>query len=356
MKKKRLLIINKKQFGTLTDVYMWCYYLRDSFDITVLCFDVHDEKITMDGVRVKYVSWNGSKSMRGIRYLLYCIFYLLSFRGTVIVEYFEHCDKLKLLFPYRKIILDIRTLDVTPDADLRMKANKKIVETCKLYDKVTVISEGVKERIGNVGCDVSILPLGADCISEVKKDYSEMKLLYVGTLNGRDIHKTIDGISIFHKKNPNCSLKYDIVGSGKGDMLQSLKKQIKELKLEGIVSLHGTIPYNRLKPFFDSSNIGVSFVPITDYYHIQPPTKTFEYALSGLYSIATATNENRKIISADNGILIQDTAENFATALEWVKKNTHLLDENKIRMSLRDSSWERIVNLNLKSILLMTVC
>lgn len=41
---------------------------------------------------------------------------------------------------------------------------------------------------------------------------------------------------------------------------------------------------------------------MTEYYDSQPPTKTFEYALSGLYVLATKTRENEKVITNDNGV------------------------------------------------------
>ena len=54
--KERLLIINKEQFGSLTDSYKWCQYLRDDYDITFICFDSGRDKLSQDGVIVKYVS------------------------------------------------------------------------------------------------------------------------------------------------------------------------------------------------------------------------------------------------------------------------------------------------------------
>ena len=52
--REKLLIINKHQLGTLTDVYKWCYYLRDDYDITLLCFDTGIERVLIDGIRVKF--------------------------------------------------------------------------------------------------------------------------------------------------------------------------------------------------------------------------------------------------------------------------------------------------------------
>ena len=75
-------------------------------------------------------------------------------------------------------------------------------------------------------------------------------------------------------------------------------------KLENVCTTHGRIDYYKLKPFFDKCNVGVSYIPIRDYYQYQPPTKTFEYGLSGLVTIATETKSNQEVINNCNGILI----------------------------------------------------
>lgn len=352
MEKKKILIINKDPFGTLTDVYKWCYYLRDEYEVTLLCFDAAGlEKLIMEGVSVKYVSYKGSFAVRGIRYLIHSLWYLLFFKGNILVVYFEHCNLLKRLIPWKKMILDIRTLSVNPYPARRKASDDTLIKSCKVYDLVTVISEGVKEKIGNVGKTVKILPLGADCIANKEKDYSLIKLIYVGTFSGRNLDKTIKGVACFSRKHPDVALTYNIIGSGYRNELEEYKKIIEELGLASKVILRGRIPHYLLSTYFDDANIGVSFVPITEYYNHQPPTKTFEYALSGLFTIATDTSENQKIITSENGILIQDTVEDFAQALEFVYEKKHLFNEQAIRDSLKESTWSNVVNRYLKSVL-----
>ena len=67
MQKPKLLIVDKHQFGYLIDVYKWCKYLRNEYDITVLCFDSGDKKQVLEGVNVRYVGYGGSVAIRGIR-------------------------------------------------------------------------------------------------------------------------------------------------------------------------------------------------------------------------------------------------------------------------------------------------
>lgn len=349
--KQRLLIIDKHQLGTLTDVTKWCQYLCDDYNVTLLCFDAGFPKMDLDGIHVKYVNYQGSLMKRGIRYILHALWHILWFKGKVIVVYFEHCDVFKRVFPFRKMLLDVRTLSISPDAKKREKTDNAINAACKRYDMVTVISEGVRKKIGDVGHKVNILPLGADCISCAPKDYSSLKLIYVGTFNGRDLDKTIKGVALFCKKHPEVSLSYDIIGLGNHNELETYQSLSNSLNLNHLITFHGRIANHLLAPYLDKANIGISFVPITEYYNDQPPTKTFEYALSGLYTIATDTNANREIITTDNGILIEDTPQDFARALEVIYKNREMLNEERIRNSLNAYQWKNIVNKHLKTIL-----
>lgn len=351
MKKQRLLIINKHQLGTLTDVYKWCCYLRDDYDVTLLCFDTGISKVSIDGIHVRYVDYHGSLRARGIRYILHALWHILWFKGKIMVVYFEHCDVFKLIFPFRRMILDIRTLSISPDVRKREKTDRAIISACKRYDTVSVISEGVRKKIGDIGHKINILPLGADCISCVSKNYSSLKLIYVGTFNGRQLGKTIEGLSLFYKKFPNANVTYDIIGSGDHNEMETYKQLADSLHLNAVITFHGRIANHLLTPYFDKASIGVSFVPITDYYNDQPPTKTFEYALSGLYTIATATEANREVITSDNGILIEDTPEDFACALETIYEKKEILNEVNIRKTLNAYQWENIVNKYLKAIL-----
>lgn len=343
----KLLIINKEQFGYLTDAYYWCKYLRDEYEISFICFDTGKKKIQLDGVKIHYVKYIGNKTFRGLLFIAIVLLNILFFNGKILVEYFEHCEILKKIFPWKKMIVDIRTLSVSENDDERNKRNSALVKSCRYFDKVTAISSGVKNKIDLD--NVYILPLGADPISVEKKDYSKLNLLYVGTFSGRQLEKTILGCDIFHKANPDVYFSYEIIGSGFNNEEKKLKKLVTDLKLGKYIIFRGKIPNVELKPYFDRNNFGISFIPITDYYNYQPPTKTFEYALSGLFVIATATYANQEVICHDNGILINDTAESFAQALNQINQMT--INEDNVRKSMRQYSWKLIVENTLKPIL-----
>ncbi len=348
---KKLLIINSATFGRLTDSYMWCKYLKDEFDITFVSFDTLYPKAEMDGVNLKFVSYSGGKFIRELRFVLISLWYCLISKGPILVVYFFGAIWLKRVLFWKKMILDIRTFSVNRCPERRKKIDKNILETIRIYDDITIISDGLKSKIGFPKSNVMILPLGADSLSSVDSSFDQLKLLYVGILSGRDIGKTITGLKDFKDKFPDNNITYDIVGDGHYDELSELKQLSTSLGLDDTITFHGRLPYNELKPFFDKCNIGVSFVPKTDYYEFQPPTKTFEYIISGLYTIATSTHCNKTVINSDNGVLIEDNCNDFTKALEstWAKRES--VNQKKIKESLVYYKWDNIVGNILRPIL-----
>ncbi len=347
---QKLLIISRGQFGYHTDIYKWCKYLRDEYAIEVITFKGKPQ-IKMDGIKVHYVSNAGSRSIRGLRYVLTSLWHILFFKGIVLVCYFKECRILKWSFPWRRMILDIRTLNVNSNEEIRKREDCLIKKATQLYDFITIISEGTREKINIPKEKSAILPLGADTVSTTNKSFDNIRMLYVGTLFNRDIHKTIIGLHLALKKNTSLKIHYDIIGDSSGNVLIELKELVKKLNLEEYITLHGYIQHEELKPFLDKCNIGVSFVPVTEYYEHQPVTKTFEYIFSGLFTIATKTHCNKDVITDKNGILIDDTPESFAESIEYIVLNTPNLDSNIIRNSLLEYKWENIVNKYLKPIL-----
>lgn len=138
-----------------------------------------------------------------------------------------------------------------------------------------------------------------------------------------------------------AQIHYDIVGDG--EEYEEMNAYVENNDMGRYVTMYGRVSYDRIKPFFDNNNIGISFVPMTDYYDYQPPTKTFEYALSGMYVIATGTMANRAIISSSNGCIINDSSEAFLEALISIYEGERAFDSLQIRNSLENYKWQKIV-------------
>ncbi len=337
-----LLIIGRAQFGYLTDSYKWCENLNGRFEITYLCYDYGHERMEIPGVRVIYISRKGAKTRRAIRFLRAAIWHIARMNCPTIVIHFPLCGILPQIFPWKRIGLDIRTLSVHDDPATRASDNRKIRHDCAKYSVVSAISPQVIQHLDRDG--IYELPLGADTISHASKTYNDsIRILYVGTFTRRHIDQLLDGVLQFAKKHPDIPLTMDLIGfSDENASMEIIMKKLSDPILSRIVTYHGRIRYTSLKPFFERANVGISFVPITEYFDPQPPTKTFEYALSGLYVIATGTTANKQIITPDNGIVIDDTPDGVVQGLEHYCAIRDRLDERNIRESLKEHTWANI--------------
>lgn len=164
-----------------------------------------------------------------------------------------------------------------------------------------------------------------------ERDFSSMRLVYIGVLDVRRIDKTIDGLGLFLRENPEIKCSYDIIGSGKPDVLATLEERIKLNHLQDIVKFHGFLELNEIKEIFDSANIGVSFVPKIKMYEGVSVTKTVEYLLCGMPVIGTSLSFNSDLIDDESGVLCEDNPSDFARSLSLIYENLHNYSSYKIR-------------------------
>ena len=346
---RKLLIISHSQYGSLTDTYKYCQYL-DDFYITYLSFDFGLPKRLVPNGKLIYVPHTQIKILNGILFLLYSIIVALFHSGPIFVVYFPHCSIIKKVLFGKKMNVDIRTLSVAKTKIKRYTEDRLLKKEIVYFDSISIIAKELAVRCGiDTFPNVYILPLGADVISTNDKDFSDFRLLYVGTLYNRHIIETVKGIELFLKKNPDSLIHYDIIGGG--EELEEIESYIKQKGLSNKIVTYGTLPFEKVKPFMDKCNIGISYIPMTDWYDFQPPTKTYEYILSGMYCIATQTYANSQIITKENGILHTDNPLEFCNALESAYYRRNILNSEKIRNTLKESQWKIIVDKYLRQII-----
>lgn len=341
--KQDLLIIDVNPFGALTDSVKWVEFLKDEWNITMICFAEKDgSKANNYGFKLIQLRNYKRRKIKALWFLLYTIIYLFFHRGKIVVEYFPTCEIYKRLFPWKRILVDVRTLSVSTQDNVRKVHNARLVKACTYFDKVTAISEGVAKQMALP--NISVLPLGSDVISYTEKVFTDaIRLIYVGTFTNRHIELTIEGVIAFHKEHPDIPITYNIIGYGVNNEELQFCKIVNKNKATDYIKIIGKVPHKDLKPYLDNSNVGLSFVPITDYYNDQPPTKTYEYCLAGIYCIATATTVNKSLINTQNGVLIEDTIQDVKNGLEYFWNNRKMFSSKEIRNSLQECTWENIV-------------
>lgn len=342
-------IISQTQFGYNNATYYYCKYLKDDFDILYICWDHGLPRIEMDGVQVVYVSRQGSMLVRTWRFLRTALGRIKERQTVVFIKYFKGVSlALRLLLPRHCFVLDIRTGSVHKSQFVRKFHDARLKFETRFFQNVTVISQSLAEKLG-IAHKAHILPLGADVLSRTDKIFDSLRLLYVGTLLNRNIDITIQGFKKFYDElKHRIPVSYTIIGDGPNNEARELKALVSELGLSEVVKILGPVPHTELGPYLDACNVGVSYVPMTDYYDCQPVTKTFEYLLSGMPVIATQTSENRKVIKEENGVLVGDNAEDFYSGLKAIFEKRQRFDSAKIRCKATGYTWENIVKNNLK--------
>lgn len=175
-----------------------------------------------------------------------------------------------------------------------------------------------------------------------EKNFNKIKLLYLGTLSNREVWKSVKGLGIFIKNNPDIIIEYNIIGPGHVGEVSKLIETISESHLEDKVKYHGYLSVEEVEKFFSYSNVGVAYVPINEYYE-NPSTKTLEYLISGMPVIATNDIIKKEIINNDCGVLIDDNPESFAEGLEKLVNNIKHYNSQRIREMFRKNSLENTI-------------
>ncbi len=345
-----LLVINGAQFGYSAGHYHYCKYLKSDFEIHYICYDRDLPKMELTHVKVTYVPFEKSKAKRLIslfktasnisRLLNPEVLYIVYFNFSVLMKWF--CKG-------KTKVLDIRTGSLDNSALKRNYSNLYITIQALFFKKVIILSEGLRNKLGVSSKKTLILPLGADIYFDGDHNYQNMHLLYIGTLDGREINKTISGLSHYLIKFPErkSEVSYTIIGFGAEEEISKINRSISESNLSDVIKYVGRKNYSELESYLKNANIGISFVPMTEFYDSQPPTKTFEYILNGLFTIATATSENKLLINETNGLICNDDVTSFSKSLETYQLVKHKLNSKAIRTTLMNFEWSQLVKTKL---------
>lgn len=352
-KRTKLLILNRAQFGYHIDSYYYCKYLNSSFNVTYMCWDYKYPYIEIPGVKVVYVSRKKSKIIRYANFVIKSISNCQKHNGIVFIDYFPLCFLIKLFAPHNKYVVDIRTGYIVQNIIKLTILNYFLSWEARLFRNITIISSSLARKLGLDKNKTKVIPLGADIIFEGSKQFNELRLIYVGTFHMRNLEQTILGFAQFYRENKSSlEMSYVIIGAGYRQEEKKFEAMIKEEGMDGVIRLIGSVKHENLKPYFEKQNVGVSYIPLTSYFDCQPPTKTFEYMLSGMPVIATSTYENSQVVNNGNGVLINDDASSFREGLKKLVGNKDVFDSMKIRRNCEKYKWEHIINNNLKKYLI----
>lgn len=346
---KKLLLITHNQFGYQISSFYYAHYLKQQFDVNYLSFNEGKEVVAQEGLNVSYVEKKGNLIMAYLKLAFSCIKHIKNEKpDCIIAKYFPACSLIPVL-TLKKIILDIRTASVSTSVANNIFRDVLLRFESLFFSTVIILSESLRKRL--FLHFAKVVPLGAQPKGFSHKQFNGLELLYVGTLNNRDVEKTIDGLKIFIENNPQIPIHYTIIGAGNNYFTNKVDNAIQKNNLVSTISLTGRIPHTRLTEYFTKANVGIAFVPKTKYFDKQPPSKTYEYLMAGMPVIATSTFENSKIITTENGLLTNDTSESFAVALKFLWEKRNFWNSETIAKTVSEYNWENIIHNTLLSII-----
>ena len=341
---KELLIIHPGQFGYHTSTYFYCYYLKDKYSVSYIGIDEGFPDKRIPGIKYTHLQQkgNGLKNRLEIIKGLYSLFKRKKF-DFILLNYFLFCSIVKLLTK-SPVAVEIRSSYIFNSVVKRFIYNSIMLLEVRLFSNITTISTGIKKLL-HLPNRTYIIPLGGDKRPFIDKTLRSFKILYVGTFYNRNIENTIKAFELFYNKyKNNIDMEYNIIGIGSSIDKEKIRSVIDVSNVGGRVKYLGSIRYPELSDYFKHSNIGISYIPLTKHYDVQPPTKTFEYLLNGMVVLGTNTSEHKKIIDCSNGVLTGDSIKDVFSGLVYLYHNKNLFSSRDIQESAQRHAWQSIVN------------
>ena len=331
-----------EQFGYHIDTFEYCRHLRDRFDLTYLCADGGLPRKELRGVEIVYC---GPPVAGRIEPRIVADAISLLRRRSFDVAFVQ---RTKFAFLLRMVcrsvpmVFDVRTGSVAGGASARAVENAWIRWNARRFRYVTAISEGLVRQL-RLPERTRIIPLGANptsaCAAAVR---DELRLIYVGTFNNRQLNRTIQGLGLYAARG-ELPFSYLLIGFGSAEERARLENAIRENRLSSEVEVRGRVDHDELPALMSCHNVGVAFTPLEPWFEHQPSTKVFEYLQSGLLCLATDSAANRETVNRSNGVLIKDTPEAFCAGLRAIETMLPGWRPRDVTATVQAGSWAHIV-------------
>lgn len=340
-----ILICCQNQFGYHSDTFYYAKFLSERNSVDYVGWDYGKQRMHVESVRVHYVERHAQIVRRNVDYIRYCLMMISSNKYDVVfIKYFKGCSILKLLYPSNLYIMDIRTGAVNNKKYIRVLEDSLLKLESKFFSNITVVSQSLANKL-NLR-KYHVVPLGALPLCERKNflvPNDELNLIYVGTLTGRKLENSIEALALFKERNPRLKIRYFIIGDGASSDKNTIIELIESLNLEQNVYFEGFIPHSELNKYFETAHIGIAYIPVTDFYNVQPSTKIYEYCLSSIPVLATNTAENMKIINKCIGVVAADNPQDFSFGIEELLRNIINGCLNFDEKNVSGFRWETVV-------------
>lgn len=335
----KILFVCMAQYGKLVDTYMYCQQMKQKNQVSYLCWDYGYSKIEEEDLEIIYVQRTGSIVARYFRYLKAAINQIRLGKYDIChITNFIGCTVLKILNRKTVFIYDIRSGSINANMLKRtLRDGLRILESY-YFKNVTVISSGLAKKF-KIHRRSVVISVGSVKKTKHMKEFSKFKILYIGTLFNRRIQDTVVAVARMRSKLKEIE-KYTIITHSPRSEIEFLNNVIVKANATSFIEIVGEVQYSKLGSYLEEHNVGMAYIPINPYYDLQPPTKLFDYMLSGLAVIATATTENKRLVNDSNGVLVEDSVDGICKGLRYLTEKKRKFNSTAIEESVKDYTWQ----------------
>lgn len=342
---KKILFISPGQFGTHTGTYYHCLLLKDKYNITYIGLDDGQKNHNIDGIKIIHIRRERVRNGLLDRKIFFKVIREeLKNRhyDLIITNYFILCSIL-LFITNVNVVVSIRSGFISSKYFMKILYNIFMFLEIKLFKNITSLSKGMIKHL-HLPSRTRVIPLGGPSFSFKNKSFESLNILYVGTFHERNIDNTIYAYAKFFKEYKDfIDMHYTIIGIGSRNDTKKIVDTIDDLGMDKHISYKGSVRYPELDEYMMGHNIGISYIPLKSHFEYQPPTKTYEYLLSGMAVLATGTIENKKVIKNNNGVITGDSIEEVYCGLKHIYMQRLSYNSEYIQKESQIYTWDSII-------------
>lgn len=163
--------------------------------------------------------------------------------------------------------------------------------------------------------------------------------IYIWTLN---TERNLDFFlkAFFENIKENIHLKLYFIWTGSGE---NILKEISWKYLNKNIFFLWNIEHRKIPDYINSSDVMVSYVPKTDYFEYQPPTKLIEYLACNKPVIATNTIAQCEILKWFDELIHKDDLESTEEKIHEIVHNISFLSDKNYKKNIKEYSWETLI-------------
>lgn len=305
--------------------------LSDNFNLRVIGGVPYSPEF---GIPSENYIFFGSLSTRlgWLWYLLKCHLYIYLVQPDVVVLLHSIVSPLAIFKRHKTIVYwNEHPTHFSPDSYNPIKNILRVIVRWLLYrgaksaDLIMPIGEAHRDDLIHHGCNaemINMIYMGVDIsFRRAPRKYvagrGTIKIVYVGSVSkdrGRDV--ILGAAKILAKKNMDFQIH--IVGAAVEE-LEFCNEYIRANNLNGNVLVEGRVPGGAIPDIVGNADLGLCIWDDKPWWRFNPPTKLFEYLVSGIPVLASNIATHTEYISdGENGIIFDYDSNSLAEAVKKI--------------------------------------